>query len=226
MENPRPAKVAVVNEVKGKLGAAEAVLLTEYRGLNVAALGQLRRELKPNGGDYKIYKNNLVRFAAHANGLETLDELLTGPTALAFVSGDVAAVAKTLRDFARTHPALVVKGGVLGGKVLSATEVGALAELPSREVLLARLAGAFQAPLAKTAGLLAALPRNLAYGLKALIDDQGGVPADAAPADEAPADEAPAAVADDATAAELTTVAEVATPTEDPTPSTDAATEE
>jgi large subunit ribosomal protein L10 len=233
MENPRPEKVAVVNEVKGKLGAAEAVLLTEYRGLNVAALGRLRRELKPNGGDYKIYKNNLVRFAAQASGLDTLDELLTGPTALAFVSGDVAAVAKTLRDFARTNPALVVKGGVLGGKVLSATEVSALAELPSRDVLLARLAGAFQAPLTKTAGLLAALPRNFAYGLKALIDQQGGVPADAAPAadappaaDAAPADTAPAAESVAPAPAEDTPVADDATPTEDPTPSTDAATEE
>jgi len=190
MDNPRPEKVAVVDEVKGKIDLYEAVLLTEYRGLNVTALGQLRRDLKSNGGDYKIYKNNLVRFAVEAKGLDDVTELLTGPTALAFVSGDVAAVAKSLRDFGRTHPALVVKGGVLGGKVLSAAEVGALADLPSRDVLLARLAGAFQAPLAKTAGLLAALPRNLAYGLKALIDQRGG--ADAAPteADAGPAPEA------------------------------------
>lgn len=187
MENPRAEKVAVVDEVGQRLSAADAVLLTEYRGLDVAALGQLRRELKPNGGDYKVYKNTLVRFAARDQGLDTLEELLVGPTALAFVSGDVAAAAKTLRDFARTHPALVVKGGVLGGKVLSATDVTALAELPSRDVLLARLAGALQAPLAKAANLLAAVPRNFAYGLKALIDAQGGAP-DATPSDISPTD--------------------------------------
>lgn len=185
MENPRAEKVAVVDEVGQRLTAADAVLLTEYRGLDVAALGRLRRELKPNGGDYKVFKNTLVRFAARDQGL-ALDELLTGPTALAFVSGDVAAAAKTLREFARTNPLLVVKGGVLGGKVLTAGDVGALADLPSRDVLLARLAGAFQAPLAKTAGLLAAVPRNFAYGLKALLDERGGAPAAESDGDSAP----------------------------------------
>lgn len=192
MENPRAEKVAVVDEVSQRLTAADAVLLTEYRGLDVAALGRLRRELKPNGGDYKVFKNTLVRFAARDQGL-ALDELLTGPTALAFVSGDVAAAAKTLREFARANPLLVVKGGVLGGKVLTAGDVGALADLPSREVLLARLAGAFQAPLAKTAGLLAAVPRNFAYGLKALLEQRGGAPDAAVDAD---AEGAPAPDAD------------------------------
>ncbi len=189
MENPRPEKVAVVDEVGARLQAADAVLLTEYRGLSVGALGRLRRELKPNGGDYKVYKNTLVRFAVRDRGLDGLEDLLIGPTALAFVSGDVAAVAKSLRDFARTNPALVVKGGVLGGKVLSAGDVTALAELPSRDVLLARLAGALQAPLAKTAGLLAALPRNFAYGLKALIDTQSEPTPPDAPAAEPAAQE-------------------------------------
>src|SRR3954451_8430937 len=175
MENPRAEKVAVVNEVREKFSAAEAAVLTEYRGLNVAAISALRRSLREAGGEYKIYKNTLVRFAARDLGLE-IDELLTGPTAIAFVDGDAAAVAKALRDYARTNPALVVKGGLLGTKALSADEVRALAELPSREVLLSQLAGALAAPMQQFAGLLQALPRNFAYGLKALLDERGGVP--------------------------------------------------
>src|SRR5206468_5325369 len=97
-----------------------------------------------------------------------------GPTAIAFVDADAASVAKALRDFSRTNPALVVKGGLLGTTVLSARDTSALAELPSREVLLAQIAGAMAAPLQQFAGLLQALPRNLAYGIKALIDQKGG----------------------------------------------------
>jgi large subunit ribosomal protein L10 len=203
LENPRPEKVAVVDEVKERLGSSSAALLTEYRGLSVSALAQLRRQLRDAGGEMKVYKNTLVRFAARDLDLE-IDELLTGPTAIAFVDGDPVNVAKALRDFAKTNPALVVKGGLLGDKPLSAAETQALADVEPREVLLARLAGAMAAPMVQFAGLLQALPRNFAYGLKALIEEQGGVPeapaapaADAAPAptdapaDEAPADEAP-----------------------------------
>src|SRR4051794_18369087 len=191
MENPRPEKVAVVNEVKERLSGADAALLTEYRGLDVTAISDLRRALRAAGGDYKIYKNTLVRFAARDLGLE-IDELLTGPTAIAFVDGDAAAVAKTLRDTARTNPALVVKGGLLGTKALSADEVRALAELPSREVLLSQLAGAMAAPMQQFAGLLQALPRNMAYGLQALIDERGGMPMEPA-AEPAGTDELDAA---------------------------------
>src|SRR5262245_38111258 len=192
MDNPRPEKVAVVDEVREKLANAGASLLTEYRGLDVAAIGELRRNLRAAGGEYKIYKNTLVRFAARDLGLE-LDELLTGPTAIAFVDGDAAAVAKALRDYGRTNPALVVKGGLLGTKRLDADEVRALAELPSREVLLAQLAGAMAAPLQQFAGLLQALPRNMAYGLKALLDERGGAPAEAeAEPNPEPATEEPA----------------------------------
>jgi large subunit ribosomal protein L10 len=179
MENPRPEKVAVVAEVTERFASADAALVTEYRGMSVKSMSELRRVLSPAGGEYKVYKNTLVRFAARNHGIEGADELLTGPTAIAFVNGDAAAVAKALRDFARTNPLLVIKGGVLGTKVLDAKQVEALAELPSRDVMLAQIAGAFQAPLTKMAGLLQALPRNFAYGLKALID-QGGP--DAAPA--------------------------------------------
>ncbi len=203
MENPRPEKVAVVDEVKSRFQSASGAVLTEYRGLDVTAISQLRRALRDAGGEYKIYKNTLVRFAARDLGLE-IDELLTGPTAIAFVDGDAAAVAKTLRDTARTNPALVVKGGLLGTKALSADDVRALADLPSREVLLAQVAGAMAAPLQQFAGLLQALPRNLAYGLKALLDERGGVPMEPAaepagtealdaPAADEPAADAPAA---------------------------------
>src|SRR5438270_2987508 len=175
MENPRPAKVAVVDEVRQRLSSSGAAILTEYRGLNVAEMARLRRSLREAGGQYKIYKNSLVRFAVRELGLEELEAMLLGPTAIAFVDGDAAAVAKALRDFSRTNPALVIKGGVLGTTVLSAADAGALAELPSRDQLLAQLAGAMAAPLQQLAGLLAAVPRNFAYGIRALADKQGGL---------------------------------------------------
>ena len=182
MENPRPEKVAVVDEVRERLESASAALLTEYRGLDVASIGELRRALRAAGGEYKIYKNTLVRFAVRDLGLE-LEELLSGPTAIAFITerpdgtpGDAVDVAKTLRDFARGNPSLVVKGGVLGTNPLSAEQARALADVEPREVLLAKLAGAMAAPMVQLAGLIEALPRNLAYGLKALIDQRGGVP--------------------------------------------------
>jgi large subunit ribosomal protein L10 len=179
MENPRPEKVAVVDEVRERFDSATAALLTEYRGLDVTALQQLRRALREVGGDYKVYKNTLVRFAARDAGLE-LDDLLTGPTAIAFVverpdgaPADAVLVAKALRDFARTNPALVVKGGVMDDRSLSADDARALADVEPREVLLARLAGGFAAPMQQFAGLLQALPRNFAYGLSALIEKGG-----------------------------------------------------
>jgi large subunit ribosomal protein L10 len=183
MENPRAEKVAVVTEVRERFEAATAALLTEYRGLDVTALAELRRALREAGSEYKVYKNTLVRFAARDAGLE-LDDLLTGPTAIAFVgerpdgtAGDPVTVAKALRDFGRNNPALVVKGGVMSGASLTAEQARALAEIQPREVLLSRLAGGMAAPMQQFAGLLQALPRNFAYGLKALIDQQGGAPA-------------------------------------------------
>ena len=192
MDNPRPEKVAVVDEVRKRFSGSDAALLTEYRGIDVGELADLRRALREAGGEYKVYKNTLVRFAARDLGLE-LDDLLTGPTAIAFVptggGGDPVAVAKALRDFAKGNPNLVVKGGVLGEKLLSAHDAKALADLAPREELLAKLAGLMAAPMQQFAGLLQAVPRNFAYGLAALIE-QGGAPgAPASP--EAPADEAP-----------------------------------
>ena len=191
MENPRAEKVAVVDEVRQRFDGANAALLTEYRGLTVAAIAQLRRALREAGGDLKVYKNTLVRFAARDLGLD-IEDLLTGPTAIAFVEGDPVNVAKALRDFARTNPALVVKGGLLGNRSLTAAETTALADVEPREVLLAKLAGAMAAPMQQFAGLLQALPRNLAYGLQALIDQKGGAPEPAAAAEDAPAPEAAA----------------------------------
>ena len=171
-ENPRAEKVAVVDEVAAKLQSADAVIITEYRGLKVGQLAGRRRQLRDAGGEYKVFKNTLARLGAAKAGVEGLDEMLLGPSGITFVTGDVAAVAKALRDAAKANPLLVIKGGSMGGKILSTKDVEALAELPSREVLLAMFAGALQAPLVKTAGLLQALPRNFAYGLKALIDQK------------------------------------------------------
>ena len=189
MENPRPEKVAVVDEVRERFTSTSAALLTEYRGLDVTALGELRRALREAGGEYKVYKNTLVRFAAREAGLE-LDEMLTGPTAITFVGdrpdgapGDAVLVAKALRDFARTYPALVVKGGVMDDRSLSADDARALADIEPREVLLARLAGGLAAPMQQFAGLLEALPRNFAFGLAALIDKGGAQGTGAPPSD-------------------------------------------
>ena len=178
--------------------ASSAAILTEYRGLSVKDMAALRRTLRDAGADYKVYKNTLVRFAAVSLDLEGLVPFLEGPTAIAFTDGDAVPVAKALRDFARVNTKLVLKGGVLGHKVMSQQDTAALADLPPRDVVLARLAGAFAAPMQQFAGLLAALPRNFAYGLKALLE-QGGAPgAPAAPVEaasvaEAPADAPPAA---------------------------------
>jgi len=203
MDNPRSEKVAVVDEVRQRFDDSDGAILTEYRGLKVKDLAGLRRTLRSSGGDYKIYKNTLVRLAARGSGLAELEEMLVGPTGIAFVDGDAAAVAKVLRDYARTNPLLVIKGGVLGDKVIGASETAALAELPSREVLLARFAGALAAPMQQFAGLLQALPRNFAYGLAALRDQRAA----AESAAEAPAVES--AAAEPAVAAEPESVAEV-----------------
>jgi large subunit ribosomal protein L10 len=171
-ENPRAEKVAVVEEITAKLKSSEAVFITEYRGMSVGQLAALRVQLKPAGAEYKVYKNTLARFAAQNAGLDSLADILVGPSGITFANGDIAATAKALRDAAKANPLLVIKGGAMGETVLSAKDVEALAELPSRDTLLAMFAGALQAPLVKTAGLLQALPRNFAYGLKALIDQK------------------------------------------------------
>ena len=177
---PRPEKAAVVEEIRTKLGGADAAVLTEYRGLSVRALADLRGSLRPANTEYKVFKNRLARRAAEEAGLTDLLPLLEGPVAIAFVHGDAVPAAKALRDFGRTNPELVVKGGLLDAKLITAAELTALADIPAREQLLGMLAGGFQAPLTKAAGLFQAFTRNLAYGVQALID-QGAATEPAAP---------------------------------------------
>jgi len=168
-------KAAVIDEIKQRLDAADAAVLTGYRGLTVADIAGLRASLRPAATDYKIFKNTLARRAASEAGLETLAADLHGPVAIAFVrkdGGDAVTAAKALRDFARVNANLVLKGGILGPRVLTTADVEALADVPPRDQLLAQLAGGFQAPLTKAAGLFQAFTRNFAYGLKAYIDQR------------------------------------------------------
>lgn len=169
---PRADKVETVSQIVAKLNDSTAVFVTEYRGLSVAQLASVRNAVRPSDADLVVYKNTLAKLAIRDTDFASLEDLLVGPTALTFVRGDIAGAAKALRDSAKTLPNLVVKGGVMGSSSLSAADVIAIADLPSREELLARFAGALQAPLVKTAGLLQALPRNFAYGLSALIEKQ------------------------------------------------------
>jgi large subunit ribosomal protein L10 len=201
----------VIEEVTTRLAASTASIVSEYRGLTVAELAELRTALDSAGGDYRIFKNTLVRRAIDGGQYQPLAEYLSGPSALTFVQGDISAVAKALRDFSRANPLLVIKGGLADGSLLSSSDLAALADLPPREVLLARLAGAMAAPLQQMAGLLQALPRNLAYGLAALRDQReatGG--AEAAPEAESVVEAEPAAEAstEAATEAESTTQSE------------------
>ncbi len=169
---PSAAKTAVVTEVSAKLTAADAALITEFRGMTVGSLAKLRRALRVHGAEYKVYKNTLARFGAKDAGLDDLAELLVGPSAITFVKGDASIVAKTLRDHAKVDQMLVLKGGVVGGKSVSAAELKVLADLPPRDVLLAQFARMLQAPLNKTANLLQAPLRRVAYGIKSLIESK------------------------------------------------------
>jgi large subunit ribosomal protein L10 len=202
-------KVEVVDEVQTRLTASTGSIVSEYRGLTVAEMADLRHALAAVGGDYKIFKNTLVRRAIDGGEYQPLAEYLSGPSALTFVEGDISAVAKALRDFSRANPHLVIKGGLADGSLLSTSDLAALADLPPREVLLARFAGALAAPLQTMAGLLKALPQNLAYGISALIDEQGGVPETTAPEAPEPAEAAAPEAAEEAAAPEA---AEAAAP--------------
>ena len=203
MGEPRPEKIAVVAEVQEKFSNAEAVILTEYRGLDVTDMAVLRAAMKQAGGEYKVYKNTLVRVAAKELNLE-IEELLVGPTAIAFTgtrpdgsSGDPVSIAKALTNFAKDHEDLIIKGGVLEGALLSTEEITALSKIAPREELLARLAGGMAAPLREFASLLNAIPQNFAYALSALIE-AGGAGTGTDEATEAVSDdEATGAVSDD-----------------------------
>jgi large subunit ribosomal protein L10 len=173
----RPDKSNAVAELTDKFRSSNAAVLTEYRGLTVAQLKTLRRSLGENA-QYAVVKNTLTKIAANEAGISTLDDQFTGPTAVAFVTGDPVESAKSLRDFAKDNPNLIIKGGVLDGKALSADEIKKLADLESREVLLAKLAGALKAKQSQAAVLFQALPSKFARTLDALRekqqDEQGG----------------------------------------------------
>ena len=167
---PRPEKVQAVADIKERMDGAQAVFLAEYAGLSVQEQQALRRELRANGAEFKVVKMTLARLAVADLEIEDFDALLLGPTGLAFADGDPVGAAKVLRDFAKAHEVLVVKGGLLGREFLTPERIAELADIEPREVLLAKIAGAFEAPMAKMAGLLAALPRNAATAMQQLLE--------------------------------------------------------
>ena len=180
----RAEKVAAVAELTERFQASSGAVLTEYRGLSVAQLGELRQSLGENA-TFTVVKNSLTKLAATEAGVGAeLEQLLSGPSAIAFVQGDVVEAAKGLRDFAKANPLLVIKGGVLDGKGMTPAEITKLADLEPREVLLAKLAGAMKATMASAAATMAALPTQMARLLAALEAKQAA----SAPADEAPAE--------------------------------------
>jgi large subunit ribosomal protein L10 len=175
-------KIAAVAEITERFQGSSAAVLTEYRGLTMSQLTQLRRSL---GSDttYAVVKNTLTKRAAAEAGFPVADELLTGPTAIAFIKGDPVEAAKGLRDFSRTNPLLVIKGGVLDGNLLSATEISKIADLESRDVLLAKMAGDLKALPTRAAGLFQAPLSQVARLAAALQEKKGeGATPDAAPA--------------------------------------------
>ncbi|WP_232663743.1 50S ribosomal protein L10 [Pseudonocardia sp. TRM90224] len=189
----RPDKVEAVEEIAEKFRGASASVVTEYRGLTMSQLTTLRRSLG-DGASYRVAKNTLVKRAAEDAGMNGLEQLLVGPTAIAFITGEPVDAAKALRDFAKDNKALVIKGGFMDGRALTVAEVNQLADLESREVLLSKLAGAMKGTMAKAAGLFAAPASQVARLAQALADKRAAEGGEAAPAADTAADttEAPA----------------------------------
>jgi large subunit ribosomal protein L10 len=207
----RAEKVTAVAELTERFQSSTGAVLTEYRGLTVAQLGELRKSLGDNAS-FSVVKNTLTKIAATEAGVTSeLTDLLTGPSAIAFVHGDVVEAAKGLRDFARANPLLVIKGGLLDGRPLTPPEIVRLADLESREALLARLAGAMKASMAGAAATFAALPSQMARLLGALEQKRAEeVPAGSAATAEVPAKtaDAPAEAVPEAGASTETTAAD------------------
>ena len=204
----RADKATAVADITEQFNAATATLITEYRGLTVANLAELRRSLAGTA-TYSVAKNTLIKRAASEAGVEGLDELFAGPTAIAFVTGEPVDAAKAIKTFAKEHKALVIKGGYMDGRALSVAEVERIADLESREVLLAKLAGAMKGNLAKAAGLFNAPLSQFARLAAALQEKKASEPAPAAAtqaaaeSSETPADassDAPADASSDAPA--------------------------
>ena len=227
----RPDKAATVSEVRDRMQGASATMLTEYRGLTVAQLARLRAELRKAGAEYRVVKNTLTKIAVRDAGYEVPDDLLTGPTAITFCGDDPVAAAKALRAFAKDNPALVVKGGILEGRFIDAGEATRLADLASREELLAQMAGLMQSVVAQPARLALASLSKAARLFAALQDKRttAGETMDApAPATASGTDAADAgAIAADAAPADgaqdTTEAATDAVPTVDETPEPDSA---
>ena len=213
----RPDKAAAVAEIVDSFNDSTGAVLTEYRGLTVKQLQDLRRVLGENA-HYAVVKNTLTKIAAKEAGVDGVDGLLTGPTAIAFISGDLVEAAKGLRDFAKANPALVIKGGFVDGAPMEASEIAKLADLESREVLLGKMAGAMLASLSQAVYLLNAPVQQvarLAGALQAKAEEdptilKGGAGTPAAPAEDTAAEEAPVAepaATDEAPASEDSTEA-------------------
>ncbi len=186
---PRPEKVQAVADIRERMAGAQAVFLAEYAGLSVKEQQALRRELRANDAEFKVVKMTLARLAAGDLEIDSLDELLLGPTGLAFADGDPVGAAKVLKDFASSHDVFVIKGGLLGTDFLSPEKIAELADIEPREVLLAKLAGAMKAPMANLAGLLAALPRDTASVLQQLLEKkEAEEPSEDQPEDQPTAD--------------------------------------
>lgn len=209
----RPDKEASVSDITERFNDSDAALLTEYRGLRVAEIAEVRNSLRESDTDYKVLKNTLARIAVREVGLEELVEMLSGPTAIAFIKGDAAAAAKALDDAAKKYPVLTIKGGVLNGKVITADQAKELAKLEPREVLLAKIAMLMNSPAQQTVNVFSALLRDLGAMLAQVVakKESGELPggsgeapaaeaasseetpaAESAPAEEAPATEATA----------------------------------
>ncbi|MCA1840482.1 MAG: 50S ribosomal protein L10 [Actinomycetota bacterium] len=191
---PKAQKTEAVKELKESFERSDAAILAEFTGLKVLEMKELRQALAATGTQFKVVKNTLTRIAAREAAMEDLIPLLEGSTAIAFIQGDPVAAAKGLDEIAKKYPALVIKGGILEGRVLGAEQAQGLAKLKSREVLLAQLAGMFISPVQKLASLLAAPINQLGYVLAAYQEKLGAeAPAPETPAPETPAAETPAA---------------------------------
>ncbi|TAK24735.1 MAG: 50S ribosomal protein L10 [Chloroflexota bacterium] len=164
---PTERKAALIDGIEQRLKLAEVAILSDYRGISVAQIGQLRGQLRSSGAEFHVVKNTLTRIAARRVGISGLDAFLEGPTAITFVSSDIGAAARTLRDALRTMPMLAVKAAIVGGQVIGAEQATSLADLPSKLVLQAQLAGAIQGPLTKLVGVLNGAVSNIVYVLEA-----------------------------------------------------------
>jgi len=172
---PAGAKVELVSELRELVGQTKAAILTDYRGLSVAELTELRKKLRAADAEYRVVKNTLFKLAARDSmPIDQMGDLLTGPTAIGFAKGDPVAVAKILLDYARDHKAMSVKAGIMDGRILDPSQVEALSKTPPREVLLSMMLGSLQSPISGFVGTLNGIISNFVFTLQAIADKQGG----------------------------------------------------